>query len=962
MKLKFLFTFLFMGSLLFGNLSAQGLKGFKLPNGLTVYIWEDDSKPDVFGMVGVNVGAKTDPANLTGLAHYLEHVLFKGTEKIGTADWEKEKPLYEQIIAQYDKLAATQDAAGREAISKEINRLTVEAAQYMVGNEFSALTEEMGGNMLNAQTGYDFTRYFSSFPASEIYRWLELNSERFINPVFRAFQSELETVYEEYNMGKDEQGSQMQEFMLSNIFPGHPYARTVVGEPEHLKNPQLSKLIEFYNTWYVPENMVLILVGNVKASQVRGIIQDKFGRLPAKQVPQPETYPDWNVKGRKVVSAKMSPYPMVRLAFKGVPKGHPDEIPLEICMSILSNTSHTGLLDKLQLDGDLMATGAGLLDFKDQGRVIITAIPYFDISQRRFGSLRDTEKTLWKEINKLQEGNIEEWLLQSIKSTMIRQFDLAFESSMEKAFRLLDVFINNQEVGEMLAYKERVGEITLDEIKSIAKKYLTDDFIVLDIQEGKAPKAQKLEKPGYDPITPLRNTKSEYAKTFATLPVMKKEPVFCDFNEVQRKKVNDLSELFYTTNKENDIFTLTLKYGIGTRLMPKLEYAVQLMNNAGVMGLYEPQGLKQAFSELGASCRFRVDGSYLYVIMEGYEESLQESCNLLTRQILMPKLDEKQLNNIIGGEMQSRMREKDYVESVKDAASDYLFYQNNSDYLDRLPLDDIRQMTVSSLTGEFSRATDYEAEIHYVGALPFENVYDILSQHLPLKANERPTTSPEVKERVSYNENTVLFLPESDAQQSGIYFYMNGKPYDIKNKVLINALNQYMAGGFNGIIIQEIREYRSMAYSTYGYLATPPLPGKECYFTGFIGTQPDKTVEAIDIFMSLINDLPQYPERIDNIKEYLSKTLLNSRPTFRQASQRYEAWKLLGYTEDPAKTELAIIESLTFDDLMNFYNQEIKGKPMAIAIVGDPKQIDAKQLEKFGKVTRLNKNRIFSAK
>ncbi|MDH6312311.1 zinc protease [Parabacteroides sp. PFB2-10] len=941
---------------------SQGLKGFKLPNGLTVYIWEDFTKPDVFGMVTVNVGAASDPDNLTGLAHYLEHVMFKGTEKIGTMDWEKEKPIYEQIIAKYDELAATQDAAQREAISLEINKLTVEAAQYMVGNEFSNLTEEMGGMMLNAQTGYDFTRYFNLFPPSEIYRWLELNSERFINPVFRAFQSELETVYEEYNMGQDEQGRQIQSFMLSNIFPGHPYARPVVGYPEHLKNPQLSKLIDFYNTWYVPENMVLILVGNVKASQVRGIIQDKFGRLQARQAPQQKENASWNIKGRKVVSTKLTPYPMLHLAFNGVPQGHPDEIPLEICMSILSNASQTGLLDKLTLEGDFMQASASLANFKEQGRIMISAVPYFDINQRRFNSLRDTEKMLWKELNKLQEGKIEEWLLQSIKSTMIRQFDLAFESSMEKAFRLMESFINKQDVSEVLAYKDRVADISLDEIKAVAKKYLTDDFLVLDIQEGKAPKSEKLEKPGYDPITPLRNVRSAYSNTFASLPVMKKEPEFCDFNEVQQKKINDLSELFYTKNEENEIFTLTLKYGVGRALMPKLDYAVQLMNNAGIMGFYEPQELKQAFSELGASCRFRVDDSYLYVIMEGYEENLQESCNLLTRQILMPKLEEKQLNNIIGGEMQSRMREKDYVESVKDAVSEYLFYQDKSEYLDRLPITEIREMTVSSLTGEFSRATDYEAEVHYVGGRPFDEVYDILSQNLPLKANERPSISPEVKERVFYSENTIFFLPENDAQQSGIYFYIDGKPFNIKERMTISAVNQYLSGGFNGIIIQEIREYRSMAYHTYGRILTPTIPDKPYYFDGFIGTQSDKTVEAIEIFLSMINEMPEYPERINNIKEYLYKAKLSSKPTFRTASQQYEAWRKLGFSEDPAKTELAIIESLTFDDLMKFYNEEIKGKPMAIAIVGDPKQIDIKQLEKFGKVTRLNKNRIFSSK
>lgn len=944
------------------NMQAQGLKGFKLPNGLTVYVWEDFSKPDVFGMVGVNVGASCDPDNLTGLAHYLEHVMFKGTERIGTIDWEKEKPIYEAIIAKYDEMAAESDPARKTEIAKEINKLSIEASQFIATNEFSSLTEEMGGFGLNAGTSWDYTVYYNYFAPSEIFRWLDLNSERFMNPVFRSFQSELETVYEEFNMYQDMQGAQMQEFILKNMFPGHPYSRSVIGLPEHLKNPQLSELIKFYNEWYVPENMVLVLVGNIRERQVRGIIQDKFGRLPAKSSPERVVYPDWEVKGKKTVSAKLSRYPQVALAFQGVPASHPDQLAIEICLSILSNSSRTGLLDKLQIEGDVMSAGANLNSFRDQGRIMISAIPQYDMNQRRFNSLRSTEQMLWKEIKKLQEGNIDEWLLSSIQGNMIRRFDLSFESSERKANLIIQSFMMNEEVGNVLNYKERVAEITLDKIKEVAKKYLTNDYLVMEMQEGKQSKAEKLDKPEYEQITPLRNAQSEYAKAFEKLPVMQVEPVYADFNQVQHKKVNDLSELFYTKNEENDIFTLTLKYGVGKTKMPKLEYAAQLMNNAGIMGLFEPQEVKQAFSELGASCRFAVDDSYLYVIMEGYEANLAESCILLTRQILLPKLEERQLNNIIGGEMQSRRMEKEYADIYKDAMGEYLHHQEKSSYLDRLTMEEINEMTVSHLAGEFARATEYKAEIHYVGALPFEEAYEVLSTNLPLKANEHETTSPEVEELADYTENTVYFLPDGDAQQSAIYFFIKGKEYDHKDRVLIRAFNQYFSGSFNGLVMQEVREYRSMAYTAYGQIASHPIEGPNIYLNGFIGTQSDKTIDAIELYLSLINDMPLHPERIDNIKGYLQKTSLTSKPGFRSASQQYEAWKRLGFTEDPLKTELPIIKELTFDDIVKFYEAEIKGKPIGIAIVGDPKKIDAKVLEKFGKVTRINKNKLFSTK
>ena len=144
---------------------GQGLKAFKLKNGLSVYIWEDNTKSDVFGIVAVRAGSINEPAEYTGLAHYLEHVMFKGTDQIGALDWAKEKPIYDQIIAKYDEMAATSDPARKAAIGKEINELTVEAGRISVSNEFSDLMESIGGKGLNAGTSYDLTYYHNSFPA-----------------------------------------------------------------------------------------------------------------------------------------------------------------------------------------------------------------------------------------------------------------------------------------------------------------------------------------------------------------------------------------------------------------------------------------------------------------------------------------------------------------------------------------------------------------------------------------------------------------------------------------------------------------------------------------------------------------------------------------------------------------------------------------------------------------------------
>lgn len=950
------------------SLFAQGINTFKLPNGLTVFIWEDESVPDVAGMVAVNVGGKDDPEQYTGLAHYLEHVMFKGTQKIGSLDWEKEKPLYEQIIARYDEMANESDPLKKEEINMEINKLTVEAAKYSLSNEYSNLIQSFGGENVNALTGFDQTMYFNSFPPGEIYKWLELYSERLINPVFRSFQTELETVYEEYNMGQDEQNSRSQEFLLKTIFEGHPYSRKLIGLPDHLKNPRLGELIRFFETWYVPENMALILVGNIKTREVLPLIREKFGRLENRPLPERKQYELAPLKGRKEVSAKISRFPQLYLTFPGVDLSSEDDIVLDICTSVLTNSSRTGLIDKLALDGDIMSGGASSISFKDHGRILITGIPYFDTNLRRFESLKSLEKTLLKEIKKLQEGQFDEQLIQSIKSELIRMYDLSMEYNFgrngenSRAQILAAYFLSGKDLSELMEYKERVMAVTTDEIKAAAKKYFGEDYYAIHMNEGKPPKGEELKKPGFDPIQPVRGAESDYAKAFKLLPVKYMAGNFADMKSVEVRPINDRSKLFYTPNKENEIFTLTLKYGIGTAKMPKLALAASLMNNAGIMGQMDAQEVKRQFSELGTTCSYSVDDSYLYVTLHGFETNLQESCNLLTRQILLPQLDEKQMNNRIGSYYQSRRLEKTSSESLGDAARQYMMFGEKSEYIDRLPMSEITALTVSNLTGEFQRATDYEAEIHYVGSMPVDDVHQILSANLPLKEGEKETTSPEVKERMAYDENTIFFLPDPDAQQSTIYFYIQGVPYDNAKDPYITAFNEYFSGGFSGLVAQEIREYRSMAYASMGRYSIPGIKGKPSLFIGYLGTQADKTLDAVEVFMDLLNNMPQYPDRMANLKNYLLQTSLVDRPTFRRASQVYQGWIRRGYSEAPAQVNLPVFESLTFDDIVKFYEENIKGRPVAISISGNPKMIDLKALEKFGKVIKLNNSKVFSDK
>lgn len=944
--------------------AAEGLSAFKLHNGATVYIWEDKSQPDVYGMVTFNVGSIDDPAEYTGLAHYLEHVMFKGTQTIGALDWAKEKPLYEQIIAKYDQMADATDRQTKDAIGLEINKLSVEAARYAAANELSLLVDGMGGQNLNAGTGWDQTSYYNTFPPSQLEKWLELYSERFIDPVFRGFQTELEAVYEEYNMYKDNMGSNLSEFLFSKAFAGTPYARPIIGLPEHLKNPRLSRLIDFYNTWYGPENMAIILVGNIDAQTAIPLIRQKFERLPRREARQHAAIERTPFKGRKEISAKLFYQPFLVMMFNGTPSNSQDEVALTVCASLLVNSQESGLLDKLTVDGDLMGASVSPVSFRNAGILMIQAFPTYDAGQRRYDSNKSVEKKVLAVLDRLRNGDFTPDQLEAVKRAIIREYDTNMESGEFKASMLASLFNTGSNPADIVSYRDRVAAVTADDIKAVVNKYLTPDYLVVNVQEtrgdNKAGHLDKVAKPGYQPVEAVKGVKSAYATYLESIPVPELTPEYCDFASVSETGINTRSKLYYTRNPQNDVFSLTLRYGIGTRRMPLLRYAVPLMNDAGIMAYLAPHDFKLAMAAINATCHYSVSDDYMTVTLYGDERSFLQACRLLQRQILMPQLDEKQLQSIIGSEYSSRMMEKESIESQQQALMQYLLYADSSDYITRMPLKNVVFLTIADLSKAFQDATKYEFSAHYVGTIPFEQVSDILSRNLPLIENEQPSLSPEVRDRAVHPESTIYFLPNANAKQSNIYFLIEGEPYDIKDEVLLQAFSSYFGSGFGSLVVDEIREKRAMAYSSYGIISTPRLAGKNWCFIGYVGTQADKTLDAIDVYMQLLADMPSVPEHFDVVKANMRESVLSNKPNFRSRSLVFEYWKQLGYTHDPAIDNMQAISNLTFDDIVAFYRDHLKGKPISIAIVGDPKSFDAKQLEKYGKVVRLQRAKLYS--
>lgn len=930
---------------------------YVLDNGLTVLLNEDHSKPLVFGGVVTKAGSKNDPSDHTGIAHYLEHMLFKGTDEMGTTDYEKEKVFLENIYALYDSLGQTTDEVKRKEIQKKINEQSLKAGEYAVPTEIDKLIKSIGGTGMNAFTAAEMTFYHNAFPPNQVDKWIELYSHRFLNPVFRSFQSELEVVYEEKNQSMDNFAVSLIETFLKNLYKKHPYGQqTAIGTLEHLKNPSLNAMYKFYRTYYVANNMALVLCGDFKTEEVLPVIKEKFGVWKSGTVPEFPTFNEDSFKGREAVEVKLTPIKLGIIGFRTVPNGNPDEVALDVCNRILSNTGQTGLLDKLVLDNKLMAANyIPLGQNNDYGSSVFLFVPKI-IGQ----SLENAEQLIMSEFDSLRKGAFEDWILDAIKKDIYSEFKLNLEGFDNRTIYIAQAFAQNRDIDDYLGYPEKVKKITKEDVMRVAEKYYNKNYLILLSKMG-FPKKEKIEKPGFEPLAPKKDAKSKFAEKLESINA--KEPVadYVNFSEdVQMVEITKGAKLYYTPNPENDIYSLTIKFGVGKYKIPMLSYAADLMNYAGTKTKTLNQ-VKEAFQKIGCTYAFYCDDNYLTAELTGIESDLKEGIVLIQELISDPVVDKEKMKNIVENEQATRKLEDADPSGVAQALLQYVRKKDNSSFLNRLSMKEIKALNSDSLIAVFKQGLGYEVQIHYTGSLySFADVTEIFKSGLKFQADLKASESPVVINDGAYDENTVFFVNRKDAVQSQIYFYVRGEEYSIEKEASIDAFNDYFGGGFSGLVVQEIREYRSMAYSAGAWYTIPDLAGKRSSFIGYVGTQADKTVEAIQVFDSLIRFMPEKKERIETMRSSLVQESYASRPDFRELTEKYVSWKLKGFYEDPAKYKLDSYKNLTFDNIVKFYNDNIKGKPVVICIVGDKKRLNMKDIAAFGKIVELKEKILFN--
>ncbi|MDR0796217.1 MAG: insulinase family protein [Tannerella sp.] len=928
-----------------------------LDNGLTVWLNEDSSQPKIFGAVVVKAGAKHCPD--TGIAHYFEHIMFKGTDKIGTVDYASEKILLDTIAKKYDELAQTDNLGKRTSIQREINELSVEAAQYVIPNEFDRLISKYGGSKLNAGTSYDYTEYHNIFSPQYVAQWAEINSERLLNPVFRMFQSELETVYEEKNRMDDMMLHQAIEKISTIYFHPHPYAYPIIGSDENLKNPRLSEMRKFFEKYYVASNMGLILSGDFDTESVIPILERTFSRIPQGEIEPVTPVKIRSFKGREKAIIKV-PIPLLKaiaFGFRGTPSNHPDQAALAIAVNILNNSNGTGYLDQLMVNRRLIGAIIGGESFNEAGFIGIVAVPKL-VSQSHHAA----EKLIWSQVNRLKNGDFTDDMFYSIKQEQLRKHFSELEDIDSRCKVLIRIFSQGKTWNDYLNDLKSADQLTKEDVIKVANSYFGDDYLYVRKRTGKYGKV-KLKKPDFAPILPRHtDSTSEYAKWLETIPVQKEKPRFVDFEkDVRTIRLSDYATLYVTPNTVNRIFTFNLLYGIGVLEEPKLKYMSSYIPLLGTKTQTFDQ-FRTYLQTLGSTLDVDVNEHCFKVKISGFDNAFEETIEAAGDFLENVKADKNKLKTLVDDAKLSQQTFFKSNNEVAEALFEYVQYGVNSQYINKPSLKEIKKIKAQALVDLFFEIQKIECSLHYCGTLEASKVVDIVGRNLNIEQISRKSNSPVYREFVKYDKPLVFFYHISDVFQNIIYAYMSCDPQEtLRKRHEANLFSRYFGEGMSSLMFQEIREFRSFAYYTSGAYRLPPFcrSDKPSRFIAYLSTQCDKTVDALDVLNSLIHKMPRYPEKIESAIHSAINHTNNNYPTFRDLSAKIDSCKREGYTEDPNLKLLDDFEKMQMEDVVRFYETNVKGRNLVYVIVGNSRKMDMRKLASFGDVIRVRKKDFY---
>lgn len=926
---------------------------YTLDNGLKIYMSVNEESPRIQTNIAIKAGSKQDPADATGLAHYLEHMLFKGTSNIGTTDWEKERVLHQEISDLYEERRTVTDPDIRKQIYKKIDSLSNKAAEIAIANEYDKMVSSLGAQGTNAYTSHEQTVYVNDIPSNEIEKWLKLESERFSELVLRLFHTELETVYEEFNMGQDNDYRIAYKALMENMFKKHNYGlQTTIGEGEHLKNPSMEKIHEYFNTYYVPNNMAIVLAGDLDPDETVELIEKYFGEFEPKDVPEYTFEPEDEITEPVIKDVFGQDREFLNMAFRTEGSHSDDAMLLELVGELLNN-GKAGLID-LNINQQQKALNAYAYSstLKDYGWLMLSASPKED------QSLEDLRSLLLEQLDKLKKGDFDDWLIDAaIKNMKVRDIRI-MEYNFIRVSTMTSAFVEDLEWEKLARKYDRLENVTKEDVVAYANKTFKDNYIAINKKTGKAD-VEKVEKPEITPLDIDRDVKSEFLAEFEAMESPRIEPVFLDYDElIHEEKLSSGVSFSYIENTTNELASLSYILDMGSDHDKELSIALEYLPYLGT-SKYSPEELQEEFFKLGLNYGVNASNDRSYVWVSGLEESLEDGVKLLEHILEDVVENNEAYEELINDKIKKRADNKlnkGYI--LFNGMFNYARFGEENHLRNKLHEEELRNIEPTYLTDKIKNIPNYNHRIFYYGTQKADDVVALLEKHH--KVPEAFVDYPEETKytEIETEENEVYFV-DYDMVQTQVIMYSKGPDFDRELMPYAQMFNSYFGSGLSSIVFQEIRETKALAYSAYSYFGTPRDNTRAHYIRSFVGTQTDKLEEALDAMLDLMNDMPESNKQYNDSKLSTLKKIETNRITGESIFWNYEAAKRKGFETDPRAITYKTVESMEIEDLRTFFNENIKGEKYKFLVIGSSDSVDKEMLKKFGAFKELTLEDVF---
>lgn len=933
-----------------------GTKIYTLDNGMRIYMSVNKETPRIQTYMAVKVGSKNDPSETTGLAHYFEHLMFKGTENFGTSDYAAEKPMLDEIERLFEIYRVTEDESERKAIYHKIDSVSYEASKLAIPNEYDKLMAVIGANGTNAWTSADETVYVEDIPSNQIDNWARIQADRFRNGVIRGFHTELETIYEEKNMSLTQDSRKIWEALDQGLFPNHPYGKqTTLGSQEHLKNPSITNVKKYHDTYYVPNNIAVCVSGDFDPDEMVATIEKYFGDWePNPSIPALEYAPEKPIETPivKTVYGLESETVAIGWRLPGASDLKTSAV-ADIAGSILSN-GKAGLID-INVNQQQKALGlqAGYSPQPDYASFLVMGSP------KQGQTLEEVRDLGLEQIAKLRAGDFDESLIAATINNLKLSKMRMLERNSSRAQSYVNAFIAGIDWKDAVGEIDRLASVTKEDVVKFANEYLGENsYVIVYKRQGEDKEVQKIAAPAITPIVTNRNLQSDFLKEIQASQVKPIEPVFVDFEkEMSEFEYASGVNVLYKKNEVNDIASLNITYNKGLLDDPALSVAMDYISYLGTPDMSAEQIASKLY-ELAGSFRAGAGATQSSISVGGLSENMGEVLKLAENLIFNAHPDEEILANIKSDIIKSRINSKKSQSACHSALLEYVEY--GPEYIDATTLSNAEVMALTSeeLLAKVRAVYELGHEIRYYGPMSESELKNCLSENHYVAENA--VQLPKKYVPTLKVESSKVVLAQYDAKQ--IYYdqYSNrGETLNVEEQPYVALYNEYFGGGMNSIVFQEMREARGLAYSARGSLYTPTFADDNYTFSAFIATQNDKMRQAIEAFDEIINEMPQSESAFSVAKDAYISRMRTRRVTGMSVISSYVSCRDLGIEEPMTRLIFEKVQDLELSDVVATQQKWVKDREYVYAILGDIKDLDTNYLKTLGPVEVVTLEQIF---